>query len=352
MKKLLSLLLSLLLILSLTACTLGGGESTSGEDSQFGGANPASQQQEESNSLSELLEGLGGLEDLEGLEEIMGNLSGIDLEGMEDLGGEEESTEDRSYRVDGYDAVNIYGSVPEPPEGISFRNTRFFDKKSKWRDDPPMGEGELGNNWELEFFKVEFDCNMELFAEWLTAFQNWGWLAQEDTSNAEETCWYLYYHEDYYAVLTYSEEKAQSGYELGCQLYVQPTQYEIPYMAHGVPIIQQGIMPYEEGNHECYDEEGNYLDKEFSIDVSMEDMPYEWRYCLNIDGLTLEDVHTYCDYLEAYGWPLVKAQEPLEPIYEMWDEAYYDFVKGDYYISLDYYLSGYLLVINIGKVAE
>ena len=350
MKKILCVLISVLSIVSLTACGLA----PEGENSQFGTSNPAFQEQDvEENSLGALLEGIGSMTGMEELEELEGLLE--DLEDLENLYENREDAvnpEDRSYRVEGYDIDNMYGSVPEPPEGISFRNTRFFDKKSKWTDNPPVGEGGLGNSWELEFYKVEFDCSKEKFGEWLTAFQNWGWLAQEDTSDAEKTCWYLYFNEDYYAVMTYSADAAQGGYELGCQLYVQPAPYELPYAIHGVPMIEQGILPFPDGVHECYDEEGNYLDKEFSIETPMEEMPYEWTYSISVEGLTLEDVHNYRDYLVAWGWPLIKAQEPLEPIYEMWDEAHYDYVKGDYYVSLSYYLGGYVLVINMGKVVK
>ena len=303
MKKLLTLLLSFLLLLSLTACDM---ISSGGDDGQFGSNNPASQEKEKEKEDDKEKEDNdnGESSDIPGLTQEDIDEANDALDQLMEMFYTEEwrwESDGDGYINGKWDHMVMYDPVPQPSGNFVTEEMQFSSKQgSKWNDYCSTGEMYIEAT-DYEYITVFWESPKEDLDALLQAFADGGWVIEDDSSEWVGLEYHMYYGGEYYTYLKGNnwggdDENIYSG-----TLYVFPYYYERPEKVQDLPFPEFGFW-HGGGYYNAYNENYDWNDTEYPLDTPVRELDAYWCMSTELCGCTTEDVQSYLKSLTDAGW--------------------------------------------------
>ena len=303
MKKLLTLLLSFLLLLSLTACDM---ISSGSDDDQFGSSNPAAQEKEDKDDKDDKDDNNddGESSDIPGLTQEDIDEANDALDQLMEMFYTEEwrwESDGDGYINGKWDHMVMYDPVPQPSGGWVTEEMQFTSKQGdKYYDYCNTGEMSIDGT-DYEYITVFWESPKEDLDALLQAFADGGWVIEDDSSEWVGLEYHMYYGGEYYTYLKGNnwgedDENTYSG-----TLYVFPYYYEHPEKVQDLPLPKFGFW-HGWGYYNSYNENYDWNDTEYPIDTPVSELDAYWCFRTEYYGCTKEDAQSYINSLRDAGW--------------------------------------------------
>ncbi len=328
MKRLVTLLLALMMVLSLASCAKKdeGGDNSNGTTS-------TSTPDKDGESAA-------------GNESSKADDAGDKTETVLPEGWDENRYGMYIYEV--WDAEFLPDVMPAAPEGIEVDQTVFKD----YKHDTMSGGYGIGpisyeNYDDYREYGVSFYCTVEQLDAFFAAAEAKGFVGG-NTTNREEDSWWeeVYYNESgWYMYVTFKPSTYNDEYDGFASVSLTDSVYKRPTSISGNPLPQKGMPGYDFIN-DCYIYTAEYDAVDFDIDDTF---PTDKDYSMFLDyyGTTAEYAKTYTAELVAAGWTVTQGDQMQE------DGGYYALLEKDgQYAQVDFIEYDGILQIGFASMVE
>lgn len=323
MKKMITLSLSLMIILSLAAC---GGKK--GDKDPAGSSPDVSQQQGDTGGLTQK-----ELEDADKALEL--------LEAMIPEGWDENNYGAYIYKV--WDETFLPDCFPSPIDGVEVDQTFFKD----YNHDTLNGSYDVGplsyeSKEDYREYGVRFYATEAQLEEFTAALEAKGFTGGQKGDREGDWWEFYYYNNDgWFMYLFFNTNDDQDGkFDGALTASATDSVFPLPASVDGIPLPLKGMTDYDYTKDYCIDDysSGKYDNTDFNL--ASDPLPSElYTAWFHYYAATMQDARDYAQQLVKLGWELQNESEDGDTYYSM-------LLKDGVYAISNYY--GYDVMMEVG----